>query len=193
MGEEGGALVEVLVPAPPALAAEAERLAPEAPSGARIPLQRAAVAWLRAALGLVGRGRVVVVDYADTTPSLAVRPWPDWLRTYRAHARGGHPLAAPGTQDVTCEVTVDQLARVRPPALDRSQADFLRAHGLDDLVAEAAARWRSRAAVGDLAAVAARSRVTEAAALTDPGGLGGFRVLEWVQPPAPPLAGPRRS
>ena len=34
--------------------------------------------------------------------------------------------------DVTCEVAVDQLARVRPPTSDRSQAEWLAAHGLDD-------------------------------------------------------------
>jgi len=81
---------------------------------------------------------------------------------------------------VTCEVAVDQLARVRAPATDRSQAEFLQAHGLDDLVDAARHDWQARAAVGDLAALAARSRVTEAAALTDPSGLGAFRALEWV-------------
>jgi hypothetical protein len=39
--------------------------------------------------------------------------------------------------------------------------------------------WRATAHVGDLAALAARSRVGEADALTDPTGLGAFRVLEW--------------
>ena len=51
----------------------------------------------------------------------------------------------------------------------------------------ASRRWSSRAApsgpsragVGDLAALRARSRVREAEALTDPSGLGAFAVLEW--------------
>jgi SAM-dependent MidA family methyltransferase len=123
---------------------------------------------------------VLVADYAETTPSLAVRPWLDWVRTYRAHGRGGHPLDAPGTQDVTCEVAVDQLAAlVRPPDADRSQAEWLAVWGIDDLVAEARATWHERASLGDLAALKARSRVSEADALTDPAGLGAFRVLEW--------------
>ncbi len=42
--------------------------------------------------------------------------------------------------------------------------------------------WEARAAIGDLAALTARSRITEGAALTDPGGLGAFRVLEWRVP-----------
>ena len=178
----GDDLTEVLVPAAAALAAEGTSLAPAAPEGARIPLQRRAGAWLRAALGSLGRGRVVVVDYADSTPSLARRPWTEWVRTYRSHGRGGHPLAALGAQDITCEVAVDQLARVRVPLSDRSQAEFLAASGIGELVAAARESWRERAAVGDLAALAARSRVTEASALTDPAGLGAFRVIEWQAP-----------
>ena len=40
-------------------------------------------------------------------------------------------------------------------------------------------RWHERAHIGDLEAMAARSRLGEASALTDPAGLGAFRVLEW--------------
>ncbi|HEX2275002.1 MAG TPA: SAM-dependent methyltransferase [Acidimicrobiales bacterium] len=178
----GHDLGEVLVPAAPALVAEADTLVPDAPEEARIPLQRRAGAWLRSALGCLRRGRVIVVDYADTTPRMARRPWTEWVRTYRAHGRGGHPLADLGGQDITCEVAVDQLARVRPPVADRAQADFLAAHGLDGLVGAARQAWQAGAARGDLAALAARSRLTEAAALTDPAGLGAFRVLEWRVP-----------
>ena len=180
VADAGDAFTEVMVPAPPELAAEADRLAPGAAEGGRVPLQHGASAWLRGALALLGRGRLVVIDYADTTPSLASRPWPEWLRTYRSHGRGGHPLDRPGTQDVTCEVAVDQLARVRAPAADRSQAEFLSASGIDELVAAARAEWQAGAAAGTLAAVAARSRAAEAAALVDPAGLGAFRVLEWT-------------
>ena len=174
-------LEECLVEAPPAVAAEAERLAPAAEPGARIPLQHAASAWLRAALAGLARGRVVIVDYADTTPSMAARPWTDWVRTYRAHGRGAPPLEDLGGQDVTCEVAVDQLAAVASPAADRSQAEFLRAHGVDEVAAAARARWQERAHIGDLEALKARSTVGEAAALTDPAGLGAFRVLEWAR------------
>ncbi len=171
-------VAEVLVPDPSGTGA---RLAPGAPVGARIPIQVAAAGWLADALGLVARGRVVLVDYADSTPSMACRPWTDWVRTYRGHARGSHPLADLGRQDVTCEVAVDQLSAVRAPLVDRSQAEFLRAHGIDELAAAARTAWQERAHVGDLQALVARSRVAEAAALTDPSGLGAFRVLEWAQ------------
>jgi SAM-dependent MidA family methyltransferase len=164
-------LTEVLVPG-------ATDPGVDAAVGARVPVQRAARAWVEAALGVVEAGRVVVVDYADTTASMAARPWTDWVRTYRGHGRGAHPLADIGRQDVTCEVAVDQLP---PPTANRSQAEFLRGHGVDDLAAAARREWQDRAHIGDLQALAARSRANEAAALTDPAGLGAFRVLEWVQ------------
>jgi SAM-dependent MidA family methyltransferase len=179
VGVEDGRLVEVPVGASPGLGAEADRLAPGAPVGGRIPIQHEARGWLGQALGLVRAGRVVVVDYADATPSLAARPWQEWLRTYRGHQRAGHPLDGPGTADITCEVAVDQLAVARAPDRDRAQAAWLEGHGLAELVAAARETWRATAHVGDLTALAARSRVGEADALTDPGGLGAFRVLEW--------------
>jgi SAM-dependent MidA family methyltransferase len=165
-------LTEVLVPAATDIAFDAE-------VGARVPVQDRARDWVTAATGILRRGRVVVVDYADTTASMATRPWTDWVRTYRGHGRAGHPLHDLGSADITCEVAVDQLP---PPTANRSQADFLRAHGLDELVAAARQEWTARAHIGDLQALKARSRVTEAAALTDPSGLGAFRVLEWEVP-----------
>jgi SAM-dependent MidA family methyltransferase len=170
---------EVLVAASPVLAEEAERLAPLAPDGGRLPLQHRAAAWLRDALGVLARGRVVVIDYASTSAELAQRPWTQWLRTYRSHGQGRHPLHNPGGQDVTCEVAIDQLVRVRRPVSDQDQATFLRQHGIDHLVDEARAAWRARAPIGDLEALRAQSRLVEARALTDPAGPGAFRVLEW--------------
>lgn len=175
-------LAEVLVPAAADVAAEAERWAPGAAVGARIPLQHQAGDWLRRALRMVERGRVVVVDYADDTASLAARPWGEWVRTYSGHGPGAGPLAALGMQDVTCEVALDQLGAVRRPTSDLDQGGFLRRHGVDDLITDARAAWRAGAHVGDLAALKARSRVGEGAALLDPGGLGRFRVLEWAVP-----------
>jgi SAM-dependent MidA family methyltransferase len=181
--EMPGRFRERVVPLEDERAGLLDRLAPDVPDGARVPLQDAARRWLREALAVagVGRGgRVVVVDYGATTADLARRPPAEWLRTYRSHARGGDYLHGLGTQDVTVEVAFDQLALVRAPTVEHSQGEWLRAWGLDELVAEARAAWTGRAAVGDLAALTARSRVTEAAALTDPAGLGAFRVLEWA-------------
>ncbi len=168
--------VEHAVPARGDLAASAERLVPDAAVGARIPLQQPAVDWLRAALGLLTAGEVIVLDYATTTPALAGG---EWLRTYKAHAPGRAWLDELGNQDVTCLVATDQLARLRPPDTETSQADWLRVHGIAELVEEGKRSWEARAHLGDLEAVRGRSRATEADALCDPTGLGAFRVLVW--------------
>jgi SAM-dependent MidA family methyltransferase len=142
----------------------------------------AAVAWLRDALALVARGRVVVIDYATTTDEMQQRPWRDWVRTYRGHERGRDPLADPGLQDITVDVALDQLAAVREPTRIDTQADFLRRHGIDALVDEGRIVWHERAHLGDLAALEGRSRTGERDALCDPSGMGSFRVVEWTVP-----------
>jgi SAM-dependent MidA family methyltransferase len=179
-GDHGDELVELIVPAAPEEAAEGERFVGQMPiSGGRIPLQREAHDWLRQARGLLDAGRVVVIDYADTTAALARSPWTTWLRTFRQHAPGLVPLERPGSQDITAVVAIDQLASVQAPTTTSTQAAWLSAHGLDELADQARTAWYERAAVGDLEAVRARSRVDEARALTDPDGLGSFQVLEW--------------
>lgn len=180
--ERDGSLGEVLVPADEALGEVVDRWAPDATIGARVPLQSGASRWLRRALDVVDRGRLLVVDYCSTTPELAARPPQEWLRTYRAHDRGGPPLVAPGSQDITCEVAVDQLAGVAEPALETKQADWLRTYGLDGLVDDGRRIWNEGAHAPDLEAIRGRSRVVEAEALTDPRGLGAFTVLEWHRP-----------
>lgn len=174
-------LRELLVPLVDARAQLIEQLVPEAAEGARVPLQDAARAWLREALAVAGPGgRVVVFDYASTTAEMAARPMDEWVRTYRGHTRGRGYLDDLGAQDVTCEVATDQLALVRSPMSDRAQADWLAAHGIGELVEQGRRIWSERAHIADLAALRARSRVSEAAALVDRAGLGGFRVLEWA-------------
>ena len=177
--EPDGIWSEEIVPAAAEDVTWARSAAPDAPVGARIPRQRDAAAWLAEALAQVERGRVVVFDYADTTASMARRPASEWLRTYRRHAPGDDPLVAPGSQDITCEVAIDQLVAVASPDCDRLQAQWLTDHGIDALVEDGRRIWHERAHLGDLEAIRARSRVVEADALRDPAGLGAFRVLEW--------------
>ena len=179
IGLDGHTFVELPVPADPALAALADRWAPAAATGSRIPLQEAAVEWLRRARTVLTAGSVVVLDYADTTPSLAARPPEEWLRTYARHAAAGSWLEAPGSCDITCEVATDQLGAAAEPDLQVAQADWLRNFGIDALVDEGRRVWAEGAAAGGLAALAGRSRGVEADALLDPTGLGRFTVLEW--------------
>lgn len=175
-----GRLVEVDATLPADDVALLERLAPAARPGAEVPLHRAARRWLADRLAELRAGRLVLIDYTATTAELARRARTEWLRTYRGHERGGAMLDDLGHQDITCEVALDQLAEVAEPATVADQATYLRQLGIDELVAEGRRRWAERSAVGDLVALAARSRVREAEALLDPAGLGGFTVAEWI-------------
>jgi len=97
------------------------------------------------------------------------------FQRHRDHGRGRHWLDDLGSQDITCDVPADQL---KPASLE-TQSAWLRRWGIDELAEEARRAWHQGASRGDLAAVQARSRVGEAAALTDDGGLGAFLVLSW--------------
>ena len=153
----------------------AATLAPNAPIGARIPLQEQAQAWVRQACELIGRGRVIVFDYGAATAELAERG--GWLRTYAKHGKGASPLACPGQQDITSDVAFDQLP---PPASIRTQADFLQDWGIQTLVAEGQQEWQRQAANPATEALIARSRSTEARTLCDPTAFGSYKAAQWI-------------
>ena len=150
-------------------------LAPNAPIGARIPLQEQASAWVRQACELIGRGRVIVFDYGDTTAELAERN--GWLRTYAKHGKGASPLACPGQQDITSDVAFDQLP---PPTNLQTQADFLKDWGIQNLVAKGQKEWQRNAATPTTEALIARSRPTEAKTLSDPTTFGSYKAAQWI-------------
>ena len=145
--------------------------------GARAPLVDRAAAFVDEARRLVRRGSVLMIDYGTPiTAMLAGRPYRDWLRTYRGNERGEHYLSAVGLQDITIDVPIDQLPE---PDNVRAQAQFLQLWGIDDLVTEGKRIWDEQAARPGLEAMKMRSRVSEAEALLDPAGLGGFLAAEW--------------
>lgn len=181
VGMDGGRYVEVLracADVPACLVAREGQVRHGAgpQHGERVAVQERAAQWVRDALGLLQAGRLVAFDYATTTESMIARPWREWLRTYAQHGRGGHYLSAPGDQDITVDIAVDQLPK---PSLVTTQADFLRAHGCELLVEEGRRAWLAAVQQPDVHALLMRSRVREAEALLDPAGLGGFSVLEW--------------
>jgi NADH dehydrogenase [ubiquinone] 1 alpha subcomplex assembly factor 7 len=187
LGDDG--FTEVAVPAAAEVAAAADDVASGAAAiaeGARLPVPTATADWLAACGHVLRRGYLVVVDFADTAASIAARGQDQWLRTYRGHDRGGAPLADPGAQDITCDVPVEHLvthaARAGFRLVDQAtQAKWLAGLGIDELADDARGVWRERAAIGDLDAMAARSRVSEAAALTDPTGLGAHTVFVFAK------------
>ncbi len=153
-------------------------------AGARVPIPRELGRWLTAARTSLRRGVAIAVDYAVTAADLLERG-DGWLRTYRDHQLGGDPLLDPGGCDITADVVVEQLTHAASAAgfavpTMLSQAEWLRSLGIADLVDQGEQVWSERAAIGDLAALEARSRATQAAALTDqstPGSLGNFTVV----------------
>ena len=183
----GGGFETVVTPADETVASAVGALVPDPAPGVTIPWQAAARSWVAQAVAELVEGRLVVFDYGATTAELAARG--GWLRTYRDHDDRADWLEAPGSCDITTDVALDQVQLDWPAHTERSQAEFLRAHGIDELVDEGRRRWRTTAHVGDLAALKARSRVREAEALLDPAGMGGFRVIEWVV--GPTLCAPR--
>lgn len=150
--------------------------------GARIPWQQMAADWATDVLSRLD-GRLVLIDYTvSSTVELATRSWREWLRTYAGQERGGHYLRDVGLQDITTDVCVDQLvAMVGEPDAMRTQSQFLQRWGIDELVDEGRRVWEAEASRPGLHAMRMRSRVSEAEALLDNGGLGGFSVLEWAR------------
>jgi SAM-dependent MidA family methyltransferase len=168
-----GAFVEVLHK-PSALPAV---LPQTATLGSRVPIQDDACTWINNALLLIERGSLLLFDYcSDTTAEVAAMPWREWLRTYKDHERGGHYLLAPGSQDITAQVVLDQL----PSGFKTmTQAQFLQQWGIEELVLEGKEYWEKLSGAPNVAAIKMRSRATEAQSLLASGGLGGFTALEW--------------
>ena len=183
--EEGasGRFSLVAMPASPELVAGL----PEVAAGSRVPVQRAARSWVAEAHSVIGRGRVVAFDYGATTDVLAERAGRSddpaaglvWLRTHRDHDDGSWWLADPGSCDITADVALDQV-QADHRAENFTQAEFLRGHGIDELVAEGRAVWAERTDVADLDTLKALSRTSEAEALLDPAGMGAFNTLAWT-------------
>jgi SAM-dependent MidA family methyltransferase len=187
-----GEFTELLVPAETtdARALEAITDAIAVPAGARLPIPRGIDAWFASCAQVVRRGTLIVVDYVDDASGIIERARDSgaapWLRTYRAHDHGGAPLDSPGSQDITADVVREQLLHAaRRSGLtyvsDESQADWLRGLGIEEMVEAGRRQWEARAHIGDLAALAGRSRIGEADALTDPAGLGAHRVVTFTQ------------
>ena len=145
--------------------------------GSRVPIQDDAATWVNNALSLIERGSLLLFDYCTgTTAAVAAMPWREWLRTYKDHERGGHYLLAPGSQDITAQVVLDQLPT---GFVAMTQAQFLQQWGIDELVLEGKAYWENLSGAPDVAAIKMRSRAVEHGGLTDLAGLGGLTCIRW--------------
>jgi SAM-dependent MidA family methyltransferase len=147
-----------------------------------IPLQRQAGELALRLLQLVQHGSLILIDYMRHTTAEFPPTEGEWMRTYRLHQRGIDPLAQPGDCDITVDVAADQLiAAVGTPTVWQPQSEALVAWGLTDVLSHSASTWATRTSDFDLDALRARSHSSEAPILTDPAGLGGFTVMEWMK------------
>jgi SAM-dependent MidA family methyltransferase len=167
------------IEADPTTPALAERLAAEGvhlADGQVTEVCLAVDGWLPNATRHLGRGTVVLIDYADEPAALhGPERGTGTLRTFAGHAVGADPFRHVGRQDLTA--TVD-LAAVRSAA---------QRAGLQPLGETTAGELLAQAGTGELArsymerpgatlqdALWLRSAL---ARLLDPRGMGGFRVL----------------
>jgi len=159
-----------------------EAYAGTVPEGGMVEVQLAAADWVRAALGRIGRGTLVIIDYGGTAEELEPRRTQGTLRTYRSHHLGPDPLLEPGATDVTVDVNftaVVAIAEAEGAVVElHRQDDFLDDLGLRGVVSELRHRERDLARSGDaMQRLIVRSEATDAETLLHPRGLGDFRVM----------------
>jgi SAM-dependent MidA family methyltransferase len=176
LAEDGLEFVVAPTEVPASLAAVLSSTA----AGEWMPLQEHAVQWVMVATDRLERGVVIAIDYGASNAEIAARPEMGWLRTFVGQERGGHPLDAPGSCDITTDVAVDQLATAVRPTVATTQRQFLERLGIAQLVEEGRQIWSEKATAPDVEALRARSRIGEAESLLESGGLGDFLVLEWT-------------
>jgi SAM-dependent MidA family methyltransferase len=159
------------------------------PNGWRAEICLEARAWMRRIAVGVRRGFVLTIDYGDTARRLYT-PYRrrGTLAVYSEHQFGDHPLAQPGSQDLTAHVNFSALIQTGRKSGLRlagltTQADFLTALGLRERMA-AMGRYQTpgtlRAVFTGDSQIDYLRRVSQRNALSvllNPVGLGGFKVL----------------
>ena len=171
----------VTAEARPDVVAWCEACAGTVPEGGMVEVQLAAAEWVRAALGRIGRGTLVIIDYGGTAEELEPRRTQGTLRTYRSHHLGPDPLLEPGATDVTVDVNFTAIMAVAEAEgagveLHR-QDDFLESLGLREVVSGLRHQERDLARSSDaMQRLIVRSEATDAETLLHPRGLGDFRV-----------------
>lgn len=186
VGERGGSLREVLLPATDGRIRELlDDLGAAIPRGVRVEVGLAAVDWIAGAGRAVDRGFLLAIDYGSEAADLFTRRRAGGtLNACRGHVLDpGGWLHAPGAVDLTAHVNLTAVRRAAARAGWRAlglvdQTYFLTALGLTDLL---------DAGQG----VASIRRRLAARTLVQPGGLGStMKVMAFgKQVGAPRLAG----
>ena len=160
--------------------------------GARIPVPTRPARWLERVRGPCC---VAATSCSSTTSTTATSSRAAGQAGVAAHVprrttRRRSRSTTPGSQDITCDVAARVRCAATPTGwgfrsrVEHAAGRVARRHGIAELVAEGGAMWQAARATRRPRALAGRSRGVEAAALTDPGGLGAHRVLVLRRPRA---------
>jgi len=157
--------------------------------GWRVEINLDALRWIQRTGGLMRSGFVLTIDYGDKAKAL----YTAWrkrgtLLCYYKHQANEKPLLHPGEQDITAHVNFSALideGRRLGMRLHRFTTQRLWLEGLG-IQAELEHRYVNEFAEAEFARATDRGQVAllkwrdvrqRAAVLTDPGGMGDFKVL----------------
>lgn len=190
---QDGRLCEIVSePSTPELATYLERFHVPWPAfgdGWRAEINLDALRWLHRAAQLIHPGYILTIDYGDKARVLYTSQRPrGTLRGYWHHQLSYNPLAHPGEQDITAHVNFSALideGRQLGLRLHRftTQRDWLKDLGID---AEVEQQRTSEFAAIDTERATDRGQIAllkwydlrnRLATLTDPAGMGNFKVL----------------
>ena len=171
VAEEDGRLVEVL--RPPSQPDLRWRVPEALLLGGRWEVALAAESWVAEVGASLGRGYLLILDYADDEAGVLGRAGDGTVRGFSRHRLVADPLERPGEVDLTATVNVSAIRRAAEGAGLRlagstTQRDLLIALGIREPTA------RADSPLEQLRAASRRSAVD---VLLDPHGLGAFRVL----------------
>lgn len=159
------------------------------PDGWRAEINLDALRWMEQSARILRRGYLLIIDYGDKARQLYTpRRRRGTLLCYYQHQANDRPLARPGEQDITAHVNFSALIEEGRRhglrlTLYSTQRDWLQRMGLqDELDRRYAQEFASALAdrgsdQGQVALLRWRSLQQGISILTDPAGMGSFKVL----------------
>jgi SAM-dependent MidA family methyltransferase len=157
--------------------------------GWRAEINLDALRWIQRTAGMMSKGFVLTIDYGDKAKAL----YTAWrkrgtLLSYYKHQANERPLLHPGKQDITAHVNFSELideGRRQGMRLHRftTQRLWLQEQGIEEELQHrylnefAEAEFARATDKGQIALLKWRDLRQRASVLTDPGGMGDFKVL----------------
>ena len=177
---DGGFAEVVGEPSTPALAERLSRVGARLPEGHRAEVNLGLDAWFADAFASVERGYLIVADYGHEAAAYYDESrQAGTLRCYAGHALGMNPYANMGRQDIGAHAEFTSVRAAAQaagfaPAGETTQAEWLASLGLARLREEVSAR-------DGLIRADRAANLRGMDALTDPDGMGAFRVMAFAK------------